>query len=73
MSELKLGTYKEIKKYVNKGYSPVGTLKFVLDQNQNLLEDCKLTIYIDNKKKIIDIQEEYIRNPYSRLINYMRR
>ena len=73
MYRLKTGTGEEIKQYINQGYSPVGTLKFILNEHLNLLERCQLTIYTDDKEKIIDIQEEYIEDPSPKLINLMKR
>lgn len=73
MYRLKPGTGEEIKQYINQGYSPVGTLKFILKEHLNLLERYQLTIYTDDKRKIIDIQEEYIEDPSPKLINLMKR
>lgn len=73
MYRLRTGTSKEIKQYINQGYSPVGTLKFILNEHLNLLERYQLTIYTDDKMKIIDIQEEYIKDPFPKLINLIKR
>lgn len=60
MYRLRTGTSKEIKQYINQGYSSVGTLKFILNKHLKLLEICQLTIYTDDKRKINDIKEKYI-------------
>lgn len=44
MYRLEPGTSEGIKQYINQGYSPVGTLKIILNEQFTLLERYQLTI-----------------------------
>ena len=72
MGKLIQGSLKDINNFIKKGYEPIGTLKFVLNNHRVLLEGCDVMIFVDDAMHTIDIQEEYEAVTFPHLINYMR-
>lgn len=62
-----IASEEEIKELIEQGYEPISDLRQAMEHN--LLKDSKnIRVYIDHKRKIVDVYSQYREIPYPCLL-----